>query len=161
MANADILDQTNSNTPKWTRVYAKVGRATADFGGTPESFSVNYIGYRQMLGKFSYGAQFGYLYAGHDKIQTLAVLMGLRTDWDLPVQPTLDLSFGTTSLSSSASDKTGQGTLSSIGIGFDLFKGAFYSTSVSVDEVYLRSDAQAVRSATFQSVNFCFNLDFY
>lgn len=156
-----VFEQSSGNTPKWSRYYLKMGRANGDFGSSSESFSVNYLGYKKMRGKFAYGAELGYLYAAGNKITTAAATMSLRPDWDLEVEPSLDLGFGTADLSGSTSDKSGNGTIASFGFSIDLIKGPFFSTTLGYSNSSLKTNATSVKSSSIQSVTFTVNIDLY
>jgi hypothetical protein len=156
-----LFEQKANETAKWSRIYAKFGRATGEFGDISESFNANFIGYKQMRGMFGYGAETGFLFANGDKISSLSATMSFRPDWNLDAEPSFDLSYGTADLSSSTTEKNGHGTISSIGVSLDVIKGKFYSTTLGVANYTLKSDAQSVKATSFQSVTMSLNFDLY
>jgi hypothetical protein len=156
-----VFSQTEKDTPKWSRLYAQFGRATGEYGISPQTFSVNYIGYKQMRGMFSYGGKFGYLYGHDDKLSTIEATLSLRPDWNLEAQPAIDVSYGTAQLTGAHAEKNGQGTMSSLGVSLDLIKGKAYSTSLGAAEMFLNSDSAIVKSTQFQSVTISLNFDIY
>jgi hypothetical protein len=160
-SHAGVFDQKESQTAKWSRLYMMYGRATGGYGADPVSLNLNSIGFKNMRGQFGYGAEYLVLYRDGSKIETTNAVMSIRPDWNLEAEPSLLLSYGMATLSGSEPSREGKGTVSSIGLSLDLLKGPFYSTSLGLQNIYLNSDAMAVRQTMFQSVTFSLNLDFY
>jgi hypothetical protein len=160
-ACADVWDQKGSDTPKWSRAYVELGRSTGDYGGTGESFSVNYLGFKQMRGRFSYGVETGFISCNGDKVSSTNATMSLRPDWTLDAEPSLDFSYGLADLSGPAPGRSGSGTIASVGISLDVFKISAFSVTASAKSSFLSSDAPAVKSANFQAVTMSLNFNIY
>ena len=160
-AEAGVFDQKDGQTPKWSRVYLRFGRATGNYGDEAKSLSLSSVGYKQMRGQFGYGAEYSYLFADGTKIETQSVVMSMRPDWNLEAEPSLFVSYGLANASSPIVSKEGKGSAFTVGLSLDLFKGPFYSTSLGFQNTSLKTDAPTAPNSSFQTVTFSVNVDLY
>lgn len=154
-AKADFLDVKANKTPKWSRLSLSYGRATSE--ALESSSNFNGASFKNIRGNFVYGLEYSFIYQKKDQIKSTSMSLGFRPDWNLEVEPSLDVIFG---LSDRKKEMASEGTNISLQLSLDFFKGPFYSTTISYRRGFYEFDQQS-KSLSIQSVLFGVNVDFY
>lgn len=157
-SKADLFAQKNETTAKWSRLYARFGKATGEIGEKAQTLNLNALGYLQMRGKFGYGLEYLTIQSKEQKLESTLAVMTLRPDWNLEAEPSVFVAYGLTSLKG---DLGGDGSVLVYGLTLDFIKGAFYSTSIGIQNSSFKTNSNTCTSCSFQSVTFSLNLDFY
>lgn len=155
LAYADLVNPDLSKTPKWSRFQIQYGRTNSEAFDTSAHF--NAFSYHNMRGRFQYGAEYSFSLTEKDKLESTLVSFGVRPDWSLEVEPSLNLLFG---LAARSGQDPGHGQQVSVEAAFDFFKGPFYSTSVSFRHSHFSLDGQK-KQVEAESVIFGVHADFY